>query len=1075
MDAKNKLLIIMLFTSLLGLLYETPLMQAVGGGQHRFINGNNVDCLSCHRNYPDAAHQAGLAGHQMAAENRNYTTYLEIGGTSYDPAGIIYTNIDSDFNGANDVWSWSGYMWIYENQAKLYDLDFNSDGVVSGSETCKLCHNKELMRTSIEERPEHTFGQRSCNDARCHGNSNEDYRFFKTGYNTIPPASISDPAIITGNFYINNTWTNPSDNDFNYTVFKYSNGSTLSTVNSSINYLNRTLSPHYVQNLSAETVDIYDNINKTVVWFNITLPNNPPLLGQIGNRNVTAGNIIEFNIMAIDADNDNLTYGTNATKGIFDTVSGNYTWQTNSNDSGEYVWNFNAMDNYGGVATETVLIMVSSPTVYIPPIPANLRATQGNFWINYTWEPGTGNITDSYNLSLNGNWSNGTSLTYHNDTVAPHGWSNITVWAYNNSGGMNSISQETQVLNNLTVLSHIGNQNVTAGSLLQINITAIDADNDTLIYGTNASKGGLNRTTGEYSWTTNSSDVGIHTWYFNTSDNYGGINTETITVTVSAQPVSVYIPGAPENLSITQDNFWIKYTWDPGTGNMTDSYNITVNGTSYTTSTPSRNDTVGPHGWSNITVWAYNNSGIGSSTSLSQTTQVPNNNPVQSSIGNRIITAGAILNFTVSASDADSDPITYETNASKGVMNSSTGEYSWSTGSSDVGSYTWYFNSSDNYGGIDIETITVTVSAQPVSVYIPGVPENLSITQDNFWIKYTWDPGTGNMTDSYNITVNGTSYTTSTPSRNDTVGPHGWSNITVWAYNNSAIGSSTSLSQTTQVPNNNPVQSSLGNRIITAGAILNLTVSASDADSDPLTDETNASQGAMNSSTGEYSWSTGSSDVGSYTWYFNSSDNYGGIDIETITVTVSAQPVSVYIPGAPVNLSITQDNFWIKYTWDPGTGNMTDSYNLTVNGTSYNTSTPSRNDTVGPHGWSNITVWAYNNSGIGSSTSLSQNTQVPNNNPVQSSIGNRIITAGAVLSITVNSTDADSDPITYGTDASKGVLNSSTGEYSWTTSSSDVGIHTWYFNTSDNYGGIATETITVTVSAQPVSVYIPGT
>src|SRR5659263_643633 len=79
MDAKNKLLIIMLFTSLLGLLYETPLMQAVGGGQHRFINGNNVDCLSCHRNYPDAAHQAGLAGHQMAAENRNYTTYLEIG------------------------------------------------------------------------------------------------------------------------------------------------------------------------------------------------------------------------------------------------------------------------------------------------------------------------------------------------------------------------------------------------------------------------------------------------------------------------------------------------------------------------------------------------------------------------------------------------------------------------------------------------------------------------------------------------------------------------------------------------------------------------------------------------------------------------------------------------------------------------------------------------------------------------------------------------------------------------------------------------------------------------------------
>ena len=160
---------------------------------------------------------------------------------------------------------------------------------------------------------------------------------------------------------------------------------------------------------------------------------------------------------------------------LFDAASGNYTWQTNSNDSGEYVWNFSATDNYGGVASQTVLIMVSSPSVIIPPIPANLSAAQGNFWINYTWEPGAGNITDSYNLSLNGNWSNGTSLLYHNDTVGPHGWSNITVWAYNNSGGMSSVSRETQVLNNQPALSPIGNRNVTAGSLLQINITAIDA------------------------------------------------------------------------------------------------------------------------------------------------------------------------------------------------------------------------------------------------------------------------------------------------------------------------------------------------------------------------------------------------------------------------------------------------------------------------------------------------------------------------------------------------------------------------------------------------------------------------
>ena len=283
-----------------------------------------------------------------------------------------------------------------------------------------------------------------------------------------------------------------------------------------------------------------------------------------------------------------------------------------------------------------------------------------------------------------------------------------------------------------------------------------------------------------------------------------------------------------------------------------------------------------------------------SSTSISQNTQLSNNNPVQSSISDKTVMAGNILSFTVSASDADSDPITYGTNA-RGNLNPNTGVYSWPTSTGDVGVYTWYFNSSDNYGGIATETITVTVSAQPVFEYIPPVPVNLASTQGNFWIKYTWAPGTGNMTDSYNITVNGAPYNTSTTSRNDTVGSHGWSNITVWAYNNSGSGSlsSTSLSQNTQLSNNNPVQSSINDKTITAGNILSFTVSASDADSDQITYGTNASKGVLNRLTGEYSWSTGGSDVGTYTWYFNSSDNHGGIDTETITVTVNAAtPVS---------------------------------------------------------------------------------------------------------------------------------------------------------------------------------------
>jgi len=94
-------------------------------------------------------------------------------------------------------------------------------------------------------------------------------------------------------------------------------------------------------------------------------------------------------------------------------------------------------------------------------------------------------------------------------------------------------------------------------------------------------------------------------------------------------------------------------------------------------------------------------------------------------------------------------------------------------------------------------------------------------------------------------------------------------------------------------------------------------------------------------------------------WNFMSWIITAGLTQKTITVTVDSAPLPV--PPAPVNLGVTQGNFWIEYSWEPGIGSITDSYNLNVNGAPYTTSLTTRSDTVGPHGWSNITVWAYNN------------------------------------------------------------------------------------------------------------------
>lgn len=90
--------------------------------------------------------------------------------------------------------------------------------------------------------------------------------------------------------------------------------------------------------------------------------------------------------------------------------------------------------------------------IFIPPTPIINTVTQGNFWINDAYTAGAGNITDSYNVSINGTWNNGTTALFTNTTLPAHGWKNVTIYAYNNSGtgtlGAAALTNNTQLLNN---------------------------------------------------------------------------------------------------------------------------------------------------------------------------------------------------------------------------------------------------------------------------------------------------------------------------------------------------------------------------------------------------------------------------------------------------------------------------------------------------------------------------------------------------------------------------------------------------------------------------------------------------
>ncbi|MDO8725786.1 MAG: hypothetical protein Q7J35_06950, partial [Candidatus Methanoperedens sp.] len=417
-------------------------------------------------------------------------------------------------------------------------------------------------------------------------------------------------------------------------------------------------------------------------------------------------------------------------------------FDTSWNNEGVHNVSVNASNTNGTTQTipwsVTVLGLSYLPST--PPSPVNLASSQANFWINHTRSSGPGNKTDSYNVSVNNSWTNGSINNYSNNSnLAPHGWSNITVMAYNNSGSLSApVSNNTQVANNLPnqtitegqIITLSGSQTFTftgghtvtftGGHSITFTVNATDADFDPITYSTDAAKGSLNSITGVYSWATSILDVGTYIWSFRSSDTYGGIDSDLVTLNVVGP---TYIPPTPSGLTPHQNNFWVNYTWSAGSGpNITNSYNVSHN-TGWSNNTiPFRNNTVGPHGWSNISVYAYNNSGTGqmNMTPAIMNTQVNNNVPVLGPIEPRTVTVGQFLTFTISATDADSDTLTNATNASKGTFIPSTGVFTWTPGDSDVGTYLWSFNTSDMYGGVDSETITVTVNSAPVPPAIIG-------------------------------------------------------------------------------------------------------------------------------------------------------------------------------------------------------------------------------------------------------------------------------------------------------------------------------------------------------------------
>jgi hypothetical protein len=517
-----------------------------------------------------------------------------------------------------------------------------------------------------------------------------------------------------------------------------------------------------------------------------------------------------------------------------------------------------------------------------PSSPTNLTSDTDNLWINYTWDIGSN--TDSFNVSQNSTWYNGTTNLFFNSSIAAHSWSNISVYGYNSSFDTLSspISDTVQLSNNPITITGLSNINQNEGTLVSIDAGYFDLDDDTPIFSCNRTDlfTDFSSATGAGSWQTDFTDDGVYYVDFGVSDGYGSIDNQTVTITINDYGT----PTAPTNLNSNTGNFWVNWSWN--VGENTDSFNVSHNSVWYNGTVDEYfNASLSAHASSDISVYGYNSTSGLLSSFVSDSTQLTNNPITISDVSSSYsLNEGETLNIDAGYSDLDGDTGTFTDNSTEWDVNSVTGVVSWVTTDGDQGVYDWQIEVSDGYGSTDTEIFTVTV--------IDSTPTmtTLANTTGNFYINWTWDAG--DNVDDYDVWIDGIDQGADITDLffNQSSSAHDSITISVRSHNHTLGSYSSWVNDSMTIPNNPIAISDISSSYIinvNDGETLSIDAGYSDIDGDTGTFADNSSVWDVNTSTGVVSWTPGAEDEGVYDWYMNVSDGYCSTDTQEFSVAVT--------------------------------------------------------------------------------------------------------------------------------------------------------------------------------------------
>ncbi len=297
-----------------------------------------------------------------------------------------------------------------------------------------------------------------------------------------------------------------------------------------------------------------------------------------------------------------------------------------------------------------------------------------------------------------------------------------------------------------------------------------------------------------------------------------------------------------------------------------------------------------------------------------------NQAPVLDAIGNKTVNEGQLLEFTISATDSDGDPLVYSATGlpSGATFSPATRTFSWTPNYNQAGSYQVTFTVSD--GSLtDSETITITVNnvnQAPVLAPIGNKTVNEGQLLE-FTISAT-DPDGDPLTYSASNLPSGASFDPATRTFSWTpsyiqAGPYEDVHFEV---TDGTLTDSEDIDITVnEAGNQAPVLAAIGDKEVTEGQLLTFTISATDPDGDPLSySASNLPSGAsFDPATRTFSWTPSYIQAGLYEdVYFEVTDgtltDSEDIDITVVNVTFTLNATIVI---APDTIKLDGKDKWI--------------------------------------------------------------------------------------------------------------------------------------------------------------------